>query len=246
MISSKFKKAVFSALLLISFSFLFSEVPEELFNSYITSDELNKINNGDVLIRKLDSCKKLSFTLDNEGINIVQNTAKKLRPAYVAELIQILPYEGNENLCSEMSESIMNVESYVGIPYYSERAEEWYDLYSSANIISTEETDNKTEVLVDLEMEPFGIIHTKINTVKDTDFFYYENTNLNTLRYYDKFNCVLPQKMKSLITIFRYKDKWILYGIGAVNAPSIFFLRERVETSFMNRIYTFCSYFFKK
>ena len=35
-------------------------------------------------------------------------------------------------------------------------------------------------------------------------------------------------------------------GIGGVKAPSIFFLRDRVETSFMNRIKTMCSYFFEQ
>ena len=137
-------------------------------------------------------------------------------------------------------------DKYGIIPYFSERKQKWYDLYSSANILSTIKNDNKSEVLVDLEMEPFGVINTQINTEENTDFFYYENTNLNTLRYYDKFTCVTPQKMKSIITIFRYKDVWVLYGIGAVNAPSIFVFRDWVETSFINRIYTFCSYFFKK
>ena len=52
--------------------------------------------------------------------------------------------------------------------------------------------------------------------------------------------------MKSIIAIVKEGNSWILYGIGAVNAPDLFFLRDRIETSFMNRIKTFCSYFFKK
>ena len=52
--------------------------------------------------------------------------------------------------------------------------------------------------------------------------------------------------MKSIVVIVRQGDSWVLYGVGAVDAPSIFFLRDRVETSFMNRIKTFCTFFFNK
>ena len=70
---------------------------------------------------------------------------------------------------------------------------------------------------------------------------------LNTkLKYYDKYTCVKEKNMKSIVVITKQDGYWVLYGVGAVDAPSIFFLRERVETSFMNRIKTFCTYFFNK
>ncbi len=225
---------------------LFSEIPAELFNGNITAEEKEKLNDNEVIIRNLKSCKKLCFEGKDESAVKVREEANNLKPAYVAEIIQILPVKGNENLLSEMKESIMNIESYVGIPYFSVKRQKYFDLYSSAEIISSQTKGNETEVLADLYMEPFGTINTLINTKESNTYFYYENTNLNELWYKGKFKCISPKKMKSLITIYRYEDYWILYGIGAVNAPSIFFLRERVETSFINRIYTFCSYFFKK
>lgn len=99
---------------------------------------------------------------------------------------------------------------------------------------------------VQLEMEPFGNIDTDIVMETSADTLYYENMNRNDLRYYDKFTAVKGENMKSIITVFRSGDSWILYGIGGVKAPSIFFLRDRVETSFMNRIKTMCSYFFEQ
>ena len=241
-----YKKLLFVFLILILFPIkAFSQFPEELFNSYLTEEEKSRLENKEVIIRNLKSCKKLCFEGEEESALKVRKEATNLKPAYIAEIIQILPVEGNENLFTEMKDSIMNIESYVGIPYYSVKRQKYFDLYSSASIISTEKKDNETEVLADLYMDPFGTINTLINTKETSSSFYYENTNLNELWYKNKFKCISPQKMKSLISIYRYKDYWILYGIGAVNAPSIFFLRERVETSFINRIYTFCSYFFK-
>lgn len=241
-----YKKLLFVFLILILFPIkAFSQFPEELFNSYLTEEEKSRLENKEVIIRNLKSCKKLCFEGEEESALKVRKEATNLKPAYIAEIIQILPVEGNENLFTEMKDSIMNIESYVGIPYYSVKRQKYYDLYSSASIISIEKKDNETEVLADLYMDPFGTINTLINTKETSSSFYYENTNLNELWYKNKFKCISPQKMKSLISIYRYKDYWILYGIGAVNAPSIFFLRERVETSFINRIYTFCSYFFK-
>lgn len=223
-----------------------SEIPQELFNENITAEEKEKLENNEVIIRNLKNCKKLCFEGKDESAVKVRNEAVSLKPAYVAEIIQILPVKGNENLLNEMKQNIMDIKSYVGIPYYSVKRQKYFDLYSSAEIISTEKKENTTEVHADLYMEPFGTINTLINTNETSTSFYYQNTNLNELWYKNKFKCISPEKMKSLITIYRYKDYWILYGIGAVNAPSIFFLRERVETSFINRIYTFCSYFFKK
>ena len=52
--------------------------------------------------------------------------------------------------------------------------------------------------------------------------------------------------MKICILLIRDGDNWILYGIGGVNAPRVPFFTERIQTSFINRINTFCSFIFKK
>ena len=52
--------------------------------------------------------------------------------------------------------------------------------------------------------------------------------------------------MKSFIVVFRNGDKWVLYGIGAVKAPTIIGIKSRIETSFMNRIKAFCSHYCEK
>ena len=216
------------------------------FNSNLTAAERTKLENGEMVIKNLKAPKNMSIESSAPSVQKALDVVKKLKPAYLAEVIQIYPYAGNEKLLESFEQSILDVSTYVGIPYYSERAEEWYDLYSSAKVKSKTKTSNGYDVVADLEMEPFGIINTSIHTERGSDYFYYESTNLNKLKYYDKYTCVKEKNMKSIVVIVKQGDYWVLYGIGAVDAPSIFFLRERVETSFMNRIKTFCTFFFNK
>ena len=95
-------------------------------------------------------------------------------------------------------------------------------------------------------MEPFGIIKEDIEIKKDNDSILYSAINKNLLSYYDKFNCVWPEKLMICIYLHRDGDNWILYGVGGVNAPRIPFFTQRIETSFINRIKTFCDYIFKQ
>lgn len=226
--------------------FITTSVNAQIFNSNLTAEEQQRIANGELVIRNIGKAKNISLNPINPIAEKAIQTINKLNPAYLAEVIQIIPYVGNEDLIKNLEPMLLDVQSYVGIPYYSERAETYYDLYSSAEIKSHVKNGTETNMNVILEMEPFGGIDTDIYLNANPNEIYYEMTNLNKLRYYDKFTCAKEKKMKSIITAFRYEDSIILYGIGGVDAPSIFFLKDRVETSFMNRIKTFCSYFFEK
>ena len=220
-----------------------------VFSEKLPAEDRRKVENGEVVIRKLGSVKDLCISTSNPCVQKAVQSMKKLKPVYIAEIIRVYPCKGNEDLPERFRGKIMDIPSYAGIPYYSEHGGKWYDLYSSAEIVSQESTrlpgGAQTEtVLANLEMSPFGLIETRIESMLDRNGYYYESRNLNKLRYHDQFTCVQPQKMQSVIAIFRSGDQWILYGIGGVNAPDVFFLRNRIEISFINRIKTFCSYFF--
>lgn len=236
------KKLIFLFFTLITFQ----ASATEIFSKYMTDENKNSLNNNETVIIKTDSYKKLSLETDNYVFQKLKTKIEDLKPTYIAEVIRIYPISENENFIKDFDNLIMDVKSYVGIPYWSERNQQYFDLYSSAEITSVSQNQNQTITNADLVMEPFGLIKTQILTEKTTDYYYYESTNLNKLRYFDKFDCVSPQNMKSSIIIFKNNNNWIVYSIGAVKAPSIFFLRERVETSFMNRIKTFCSFFISK
>lgn len=236
------KKLIFLSLTLISFQLSANDI----FTKYMTNENKDALNRNETVIIKTDSYKKLSIETDNYAFQKLKNEIQELKPAYIAEVIRVYPIIEGENFIENFDSLIMDVKSYVGIPYFSERHQQYFELYSSAEILSVKQNQNQTITNANLTMEPFGLIQTQILTEKTDYYYYYESTNLNKLRYYDKFDCVSPENMKSSIVIFKNDNNWIVYSIGAVKAPSIFFLRDRIETSFMNRIKTFCSFFISK
>ncbi len=224
----------------------------ELFNNKLTSEEKAVLDKGEVLIKNIAYPKNMSITKGyNSTIDTVIDEIKSLNPKYLAEIIQIKPYKENENLPEVLEELLYNVSDYVGIPYWSERNKRYYDLYDSATITNekilsqTASMSNK-ELSVTFEMEPFGTVYETIKLSRTPSSLYYSSINLNKLRYKDEFDCVSPKKLKICIVLIRYGDNWLLYGIGGVNAPRIPFFTERIETSFINRIKSFCNFIFTK
>lgn len=246
---NKFKICFFAAILLIlSGQVLFADV----FNKNMTSEELKTLQSGQVLIKNIAYQKNMSLNKDfNEDCRTLTEEIKQLSPKYLAEIIQIKPYKGNENLPQVLSGLLYNVSEYKGIPYYSERNQKYYPLYDSAQItaekvISSSDSKTEKELAATFLMQPFGSIYETIILKESKDGVYYSSINNNKLRYNDQFDCVWPKKLKICIILFRDGDNWVLYGIGGVNAPRIPFFTERIETSFINRIKTFCSFIFSK
>ena len=224
----------------------------DVFNKNMTADELKTLQSGQVLIKNIAYQKNMSLNKDfNDQTRALTEEIKQLSPKYLAEIIQIKPYKGNENLPQVLSGLLYNVSEYKGIPYYSERNQKYYPLYDSAEITSEKiisSTAGKTEkeLAATFIMQPFGSIYETIILNETKDGVYYSSINNNKLRYNDQFDCVWPKKLKICIILFRDGDNWVLYGIGGVNAPRIPFFTERIETSFINRIKTFCSFIFSK
>ena len=250
------KNTYFKFKILISFAFLLIFIVQNsfagVFNSKLTDEEQKKLNKGEVLIKNIAYQKNMSLNKDfNEDTQALTEEIKQLNPKYLAEIIQIKPYKGNENLPEILTGLLYNVSDYKGIPYYSERNKKYYNLYDSAEIQKeTIITQNTYKTSKELEalfvMEPFDKVYETINLTQTTNSVYYSSINNNKLRYKDEFDCVWPKKLKICIILFRDGDNWVLYGIGGVNAPRIPFFTERIETSFINRINTFCSFIFSK
>lgn len=237
-------KKTFCFLLFITLiSFLFADP----FTSKLTSEEREKINSGEILIKNINYEKFMCLKKGQSELgDQLYTEIHDLNPKYLAEVIQIKPYKDNEDLPQRLEELLNNVPEYAGIPYYSVRAEEWYNLYDSAEIIETLDKKNGKIIKADLYMEPFDLVKEDIELTRDKEAILYTAVNTNKLRYLDKFDCIWPNKMKICILLIRDGENWILYGIGGVNAPRVPFFTERIQTSFINRINTFCSFIFQK
>ena len=215
------------------------------FNSKLSSEELEKLQNGEVIARNIDKYKNISLESSEPAANRLKKIIKDLDPNYLAELMQIRPYKGNENLVEKLYSVLSDIDHYAGIQYWSVRHKRYYDLYSTARIIEEEHKGNTSKYRTDLVMEPFGDIYTPITIEKGEDYLIYINTNDNDLTI-KGVTAVKRRNMNSVIILFRDGDNWILYGAGGCKAPKIAMFKDRIETSFINRIKTFCNYVFTK
>lgn len=218
---------------------------QTLFNENLTDEEQIKLLNGEILIRNIGKAKNMCLTPVSEGTQNVIDIIDDLNPKYLAEVIQLRPQKGNENLLDELKQILLEIEDYVGIPYYSERNEQYYDLYSDATIISEEINENDGKVQANLWMNPFGNISVDIEFTQTEDDLLYTMTNTNKIKY-KGITAVSLGNMQSIVYVFPYKDNLVLYGIGGVDAFRFPFLTERIETSFINRIKTFCQFIFEQ
>ena len=233
-------------LLTTAILFISSLLNANPFNTNLTKAEQEKLNKGEVLIKNIDYQKYMCLDSQyNETTNNITKDVKSLNPKYLAEIIQIKEYKGNENLPEKLSVLLNNISDYAGIPYWSERHQKYYDLYESAKIVKTTTQNNITTIDADLIMEPFGLLQEQISVKTSKSELLYKAYNTNNLKY-SGITCVSKQKMQIYIYVFRDNDKWILYGVGGVNAPHIPFMTDRIRTSFINRIKTFCNFIFKK
>ena len=233
-------------LFLIS-TILIASIFADPFNTKLTEDERATISTGEIIIKNINYEKNICL---KKGVNPLGDKLlteiNNLNPKYLAEVIQYKPYKGNEDLPQRLETILNNVPEYAGIPYYSVRHDAWWNLYDSAEIKEVIENGDTKTIRADLLMEPFDVVKEDIDITKSSDAILYSAVNTNKLRYLDKFDCIWPRKMKICILLFRDGDNWVLYGIGGVNAPRVPFFTERIQTSFINRINTFCSFIFKK
>ncbi len=231
----------------IAFLFAAAANAATSFNTNLSGDEKKRIENGEVVIVNTGNTKKICLETDNAAAKELISTMKALKPAYFAEVIQVKPYKGNENLLEKIKAELLNVEGYAGIPYYSVRHDKWYNLYEWAKILSKDFSNpQNSKMTADVYMKPFGEFQADITLEEKGGTLLYMFTNKTKMILEEKITAAGPNKMKSGIVVFRDGDNWILYGAGGVDAISLFFLRDRIETSFINRIKSFTVYFIKQ
>lgn len=242
------KNIIFFILIFISSVFLHSQSIKDIFNNKITDSEIKQLENGETVIKNIGKPQNISLTnSNNKLVEDIHDVIYEKDPNYLAEIIKIIPKSNNEDIISKLFEAIMDIESYTEIPYFSERHQCYFNLYDSAKINYIQGTENEKKLNFTVEMEPFGTItmNGKISKTDNSLSFSMENT---TKVIYENMHitCAKVGNMYSAIVLFEYGDYYILYGIGGVKGPSIFFLRDRIDISFVGRINSFCKYMFEK
>lgn len=215
------------------------------FNDKLSAEDLETISKGEVLIKSIDKYKNMSIDSDNPGAERIRLIVNNLNPNYLAEIIQVKPIKGNEDLDVKISAVLEDVESYAGIPYWSVYHNRYFNLYDTAKINSITQDYNSKLIDSTIDIGPFGLTNVPIYIEKNDNFLLYQMTNNQNLNHMG-ITCVQKKNMKSLILLFKDGDNWVLYGIGAVKAPKLAMFEKRIERSFINKTKTFCSYVFSK
>lgn len=240
---------IFIIFIFVSFPVFSDTDISKVFNAQLSDKEQAALKNGEILIRNIGNTSKMCLISEDLYAKKAIEKINSIKPNYCVEVIQFIPYKGNENLSKRMKLILQDVSSYKGIPYYSEHNEIWVDLYSNVTINSSKvvtENNEETEIInATLFMEPFGDIPSEIAILSKLNALYYENSNTDVIKY-ENITCIKKYNMKSVIIVIKTGENWVLYGIGGVNAPRVPFLTKRIELSFINRIKTFCNFVFKK
>ena len=91
-------------------TFLSSAVFGQVFNKNLTAEEQKTLDRGEVLIKNIVYQKYMSLNKDyNSDCQALTEEIKKLNPRYLAEIIQIKPYKGNENLPEVLNDLLYNL-----------------------------------------------------------------------------------------------------------------------------------------
>lgn len=238
------KKINFIALALAAFTAVSAAALP--FNEKLSAADLETINKGEVLIKSIDKYKNMALNSNNPGAVKLRQIVLDHNPNYLAEIIQVKPIAGNEDLDKKIAAVLEDVESYAGIPYWSVYHNRYFNLYDTATINNISQPDENTKLIDStIDIGPFGLTKVPIQIEKTDDYLLYQMTNNQTLNHMG-ITCVKKKNMKSLILLFKDGDNWILYGIGAVKAPKLSMFEKRIERSFINKTKTFCAFVFSK
>ncbi len=221
--------------------FITSPAFADLFNGKLTQPEQEALAKGEIVVRSLDSVKKLSISEIDETKKIIKEI-KSVSPNYIAEIIQIRPFKGNENLLQNLEDAITDIPAYENIPYFSERNQKTYMLYDETKLKRWVNEKGSEYMIADLKMSGFSNFTADFTIEKTEETYYCCMRNLGVIRYHDKYNAVGEKKMRSAISVFRDGDNWVLYVLSGISAPRLAPIEKRVETSFVNRMKSFCAY----
>jgi hypothetical protein len=214
------------------------------FNSKITNEEKKKLKSGEVIVRNIGYSKNICLENCNEYARRAIEELQDLRPTYLAEVIKVVPFVGNEKLDVQVAKVMLDIPNYADIPYYSEYNKGYGELYSSASLRFLETFGNYTNALVDIDMIPFGTVNMEVQLEQNSHGIYYYSTNMSKMKFAKIITCVGAYKSKSIVIVFRDGDNWILYGAEGIRAFHIPFMDKRIQIAFVNRVKAFCNYIF--
>lgn len=222
-----------------------AQAQPQLFRN-LSSEEAAAVSSGKSVFRQPAGWKDLSVPAAAPFAKDIEETVRKLGANYIGEVVLVLPKAANPDLLADLARALADVESHVGIPYWSRRHKRYFDLFDRVKVLERTGTGSEGGLTADQHMEPFDDYRARYSWSLRGDRLSFLSTNLTHLSYDGK-KAVSPGEMVWRLEAYTEGDRWILYGIGAVKAFDMFgLLRDRLSASFMGRIEAFFGYMYKK
>lgn len=214
--------------------------------SHLDESEQKILNSGKAHIQTISSIKNLVLA-HNIGHPFYE-VLKKIKPNYITEAYISIEHENPKILLQTLYNSLIDFPTWVGIPYYSQRQKEWYDLFSMARVLNKETDKNIETWQVHFAMQPFTPYTAHVRLERDSDKLFFTVVNEESMAYeYNGARAIKAQNMVWYIEAEINADRLLIYGIGAVYAFDLFgIMRDRLEVAINGRIHAFLGYQFDK
>ncbi|MBE6350283.1 MAG: hypothetical protein E7062_05990 [Spirochaetaceae bacterium] len=110
---------------------------------------------------------------------------------------------------------------------------------------STKEIPFGYQLNVTYDMLPFNPYKANVLLKKTDSTLFYSTINTELMKF-KGVPAIKKENFHFYILAQETDDAIILYGLGAVDAPILPFVKDRIEVSFTNRIKTFCQFIFEE
>ncbi len=212
----------------------------------LAPEEQAAVLRGESVFRQPSGWKALSVPAGAPFARDIEETVRKLGANYIGEVVMTVPKDGNPGLLARLVRDLQDVESHVGIPYWSRRHKKHFDLFDSVRILERTGTEAEGSLTAEQHMKPFDDYRSRYSWSLRGDRLSFLSTNLTHLSY-DGRKSVTPGDMVWRLEAYADGDSWVLYGIGAVKAFDMFgLIRDRLSASFMGRIEAFFGHMYRK
>ncbi len=212
----------------------------------LSSEEAAAVSAGKSVFRQPAGWKDLSVPAAAPFAKDIEDTGRKLGGNYIGEVVLGLPKAANPDLLAILARNLADVESHVGIPYWSRRYKKNFDLFTWVKVLERTGGEPEGGLSSEQYMKPFDPYRARYSWSLQGDRLAFLSTNLTHLSYDGK-KAVAPGEMVWRLEVYAEGDRWVLYGIGAVKAFDMLgLLRDRLSESFMGRIEAFFGYMYKQ
>jgi len=146
---------------------------EDLFNDNLSADQLTELKKGNEVMTRILSADNLCLKPITQQAKNNIDLVKNLSPSYLMEIIKIIPQKGHENLTQQLNTTLLNIEDYNDIPYFSESHQRWEKLFTKAHFLDNTDLNTKNIIPISLNMDPFGqfTANISVNQISDSLVF---------------------------------------------------------------------------